>query len=54
MNKKSHKHSNPELAAAMRDLRKSNAAQPHEDRRTKRARSRQAQKQKAIKEQENG
>lgn len=26
---KPHRHANPEMAAAMRDLRSSNAAQPH-------------------------
>jgi len=31
---------NPEYIAAMRGLRRSSAAQPHEDRRTRRARTR--------------
>lgn len=35
---------NPELARAMQALRSSSAASPHEDRRTKRARTREASK----------
>lgn len=35
---------------AMREIRRSNAATPHEDSRTKRARTRKASKDKAIKE----
>lgn len=33
---KVHKHPNPEYIAAMREIRKSNAAQPHKDKRKKR------------------
>ncbi|MFE6967184.1 hypothetical protein ACFVAJ_18885 [Agromyces sp. NPDC057679] len=45
------KHTNPELAQAMRELRKSSAASPHEDRRTKRARTRSASKARSVAEQ---
>lgn len=41
---------NPELARAMQEKRRSNAAGTHADRRTRRNRSRSAQKQRAIKE----
>lgn len=48
---KKHKNiANPEMAKAMRDLRTSNAAGTHLDKRTKRIRTRQASKQKNIKE----
>lgn len=39
---------NPEWSQAMADKRRSNATQPHEDKRTKRARSRAASKRAAI------
>lgn len=39
---------NPKLAAAMRELRRSSAAQPHQDKRPDRGGSRQAAKRKAI------
>lgn len=44
------KGANPAMAAAMRDLRRSNAAGTHADRRTKRQRSRNAAKRAAIAE----
>lgn len=40
--------SNPELHKAMMELRKSNAASPHEDARTKRQRSRRTQLDKEL------
>jgi len=43
--------SNPDLARAMRELRRSNAAGTHGDRRTKRNRDRSAQNRNAISEQ---
>jgi hypothetical protein len=43
---------NEELAAAMQEKRRSNAAGTHEDRRTKRDRSRADQKRNAIRDQE--
>lgn len=48
MKTKTHRVGNPELAAAMRDLRRSNAAGTHQDRRTRRNRSRNAQRARAI------
>lgn len=42
---------NEELASAMRELRKSSASAPHEDRRTRRARSRADAKRRALREQ---
>jgi hypothetical protein len=42
---------NPELHKAMQELRRSSAAQPHQDRRTKRARSRADKLRKAIEDQ---
>lgn len=42
---------NPEYIKAMREIRRSNAAGTHGDRRTKRNRDRSAQKRNAIKEQ---
>jgi hypothetical protein len=42
---------NPDLARAMQEKRRSNAATTHQDKRTKRARSRAAQKGRAIREQ---
>lgn len=42
---------NPEYIAAMRELRRSNAAGTHGDRRTKRNRNREAQKRNAIRDQ---
>jgi len=44
-------NANPEYAEGMRQLRRSNAAGHHEDRRTRRNRSRNAQRTNAIKEQ---
>jgi hypothetical protein len=41
---------NPEYIKAMRDIRKSNAAQPHEDRRTRRKRTRADKRKAAIKD----
>lgn len=41
---------NPELAAAMRDLGRSSATQPHQDRRTRRARTRSDARARSIKE----
>jgi len=41
---------NSAYAEAMRELRKSNAAQPHQDRRTRRARSRDAKLRRAVKD----
>lgn len=43
-------HANPVLAEAMRELRRSNAAGTHADRRTRRNRSRSAQRTNSIKE----
>lgn len=43
---------NPAYAAAMRELRRSGAAGTHEDKREKRARTRDAQKRKAMKDYE--
>lgn len=43
-------HRNEELAAAMRELRKGSRTSPHQDSRTKRARSRQAAKGRAIRD----
>lgn len=42
---------NPALTRAMQEKRRSNAATTHQDKRTKRARSRAAQKGRAINEQ---
>lgn len=44
-------NSNPEMAKAMRELRRSNAAQPHLDKRTKRARNRKQAVQKELRNQ---
>lgn len=43
-------HRNEDLYRAMQEKRRSSAASPHEDRRTKRARTRQADKSRAIRE----
>jgi len=45
-----HKVANPERAKAMAELRRSNAAGTHADKRTKRARTRNAQIRKALRE----
>lgn len=45
-----HKTENPAYAAAMRELRRSNASGIHEDRRTKRLRSRAAVKANAVRD----
>jgi hypothetical protein len=51
MKKKKHTASeNKPYIEAMRELRRSNATTPHEDSRTKRARTRQASKDKTIRE----
>lgn len=42
------KTANPEMAAAMRDLRRSSAASPHKDRRTRRVRTRSAARRAAM------
>ncbi|WP_159600862.1 hypothetical protein [Agromyces humi] len=42
------KHSNPEYAQAMRELRRSSAAGSHADKRSKRARTRSAAKSRAV------
>lgn len=42
--------SNPEYAEAMRGLRRSSAAQPHNDRRTRRARTRKASLNRALRD----
>lgn len=44
------KHPNPEYIKAMRDLRKSNAAGVHADKRTKRKRTRAAKRRAAIRD----
>jgi hypothetical protein len=43
-------HRNEELAKAMRELRRSSAASPHADRRTRKARTRSASKGRAIRD----
>lgn len=43
-------NANPEMAQAMRELRRSSAASPHKDSRTKRARTRSAAKNRAQKD----
>jgi hypothetical protein len=51
--KKKHKGiPNPEYARAIADLRKSNASGTHEDKRTRRARTREASLRKALKEED--
>lgn len=51
--KKKHRNiANPELAEAMRGKRSSNAAGTHADKRTKRARTRDAQLKKDLRDQE--
>lgn len=42
---------NPQMAAAMRELRSSSAASPHADRRTRRARSRSDSLRKELRDQ---
>jgi len=46
----SHKHENPKYAREMAELRRSNASGIHADKRTRRARTRKASKDKDIKE----
>lgn len=41
---------NEELAAAMRELRRSSAASPHQDRRTRKARTRKASRERDIRD----
>lgn len=45
---RTHRHENTDLAQAMRELRRSNAAGTHEDRRTRRNRSRSERDRRAI------
>jgi len=47
-----NKHPNPDMAKALRELRRSNAAGTHQDQREKRARSRAAKRQTEIKKSE--
>jgi hypothetical protein len=52
---KQRKHSNPEYAKAMAELRRSGAAGIHQDKRDKRSRTRNAKLKKALREEdENG
>lgn len=51
---KDYKHANPEMAKAMHGLRSSSAATPHQDRRTRRSRSRQDSKRNEIRRSING
>jgi hypothetical protein len=52
---KPRKHANPEYAKAMAELRRSGAAGIHQDKRDKRARTRNAQLKRALREEnENG
>jgi hypothetical protein len=48
--KKHSNNENPELSKAMHGLNSSSAASPHEDRRTRRARTRLARKNRALKD----
>ena len=51
--KRKYQHpANPDLAKAMAELRRSNAAGPHADKRTRRNRARAHRTRRAIKEQE--
>jgi hypothetical protein len=52
---KQRKHANPEYAKAMAELRRSGASGTHQDKREKRARTRKAKLEKALREEnENG